>query len=157
MTFTDRLTVRDERIKKLEKELLAVSEQLQDVTRWNNEKAAKVEAANKQVKEIKLEAILASMMAIYEGSSEWNKGYKAGAADMIIKIQKELLPVLEVPRNREQGPEMPDTNISKAQVPAGILGAAAGGSLDNPVPPQNDAAERIRRLIEEGKEEAKTP
>jgi predicted RNase H-like nuclease (RuvC/YqgF family) len=59
---------------------------------------AKIEAANKKVKDIKLDAILGSMLAIYEGSSEWNKGFKAGAADMIIKIQKELLPILEIPR-----------------------------------------------------------
>ena len=60
-----------------------------------------IEAANKKVKDIKLDAILGSMLAIYEGSSEWNKGFKAGAADMIIKIQKELLPILEIPRKEE--------------------------------------------------------
>ncbi len=46
----------------------------------------------KKLKEIKLEAVLESMMAIYEGSADWNKGYQAGAADMIIRISRELFP-----------------------------------------------------------------
>lgn len=61
---------------------------------------AKIVATNKKVGEIQLEAVLESMIAIYEGSAEWNKGYKAGAADMIIKIQKELSPIL-FPRKEE--------------------------------------------------------
>jgi hypothetical protein len=65
---------------------------------------AKIEAANKIVKDIKLDAVLASMLAIYEGSSEWNKGYKAGAADMIINIQKEMGPLLEIPSSKDQEP-----------------------------------------------------
>jgi predicted nucleic acid-binding Zn-ribbon protein len=78
----------------LEKKRELVDEAIDKVS----ELEAKIEAADKQINEIKLEAILASMMAIYEGSADWNKGYKAGAADMVIKIQKELLPILEIPQ-----------------------------------------------------------
>lgn len=45
----------------------------------------------KKLRTIQLDAALASMLAIYESAPEWEKGYKAGAADMIIFLTKEFL------------------------------------------------------------------
>jgi hypothetical protein len=67
---------------------------------FENSKISALETELEQIRlkvsGIKLEAVLDSMLAIYEGSADWNRGYKAGAADMIIRIQKELFPSLNL-------------------------------------------------------------
>lgn len=45
----------------------------------------------KKLREIQLDTILASLLAIYERAPEWEKGYKAGAADMVVHLTKEFL------------------------------------------------------------------
>lgn len=53
------------------------------------------EYLQKKLEELNLDAILQSMMAIYEGSPEWRKGYKAGVADATNKIVKMVLEALK--------------------------------------------------------------
>jgi len=95
---------------------------------WKRMKA-QIEAANKLLDE-KIKA--------------WDEAYSLEANDLqwAASVDLEAVKTILFPRNREQGPEMPEANMSlqaetKSKSRDGTS-ELSGGSLDNPVSPQKE-------------------
>jgi hypothetical protein len=122
-----RADAQEEIEKALEEQAKAIHEDWNRAGReWHQEERelkAKIEAANNILKQARdfIEAIDDDKLS----------------ANHVLNFVSTLEEELHIPRNREQGPEMPDANMSKTVGSSPKSSeVTAGGSLDNPVPPQ---------------------